>query len=84
MMELNPNSPISERVQALLADAIQVPMDIINPDLAFGDLSQWDSLGPMEVMMRLEEHFGIEINPDTIAELISIPEICAYLENHHD
>jgi acyl carrier protein len=83
MMEPIPNSPISEQVQALLADAIQVSPDMITPDLAFGDLPQWDSLGHMEVMMRLEEQFDVEINPDTIAELISIPDICTYLENNH-
>ena len=30
--------------------------------------------------MLLEERFGIEINADTIAQLISIPEIRAHLE----
>ena len=73
-------SGLTERVQALLAEAIQVPPDLVTPDLAFGDLPQWDSLGHMEVMMRLEDQFGIEISADTIAELISIPEICTYLQ----
>lgn len=73
-------SGLTERVQALLAEAIQVPPDIVTPDLAFGDLPQWDSLGHMEVMMHLEDQFGIEISADTIAELISIPEICTYLQ----
>ena len=76
-------SPFVERVQALVADALQVPQEMVTSDLAFGDLPQWDSLGHMEVMMRLEEQFGVEINPDTIASLISIPEICAYLEDNH-
>jgi acyl carrier protein len=74
------NSTNCTQVQTLVAEAIQVPSDIVSPDLAFGDLPQWDSLGHMEVMMRLEEEFGIEISAETIAELISIPEICAYLE----
>ena len=82
-MDDKANFHYSERVQALLADSLQVPQDIVTPDLAFGDLPQWDSLGHMEIMMRLEEQFGVEINPDTIASLISIPEICAYLEDNH-
>ena len=73
----------AEAVRALLADALQVPKDMITPDMAFGDLPQWDSLGHMEVMMRLEEQYGVEISPDTIASLISIPDICAHLENNH-
>lgn len=73
-----------QRVQTILAEAIQVQPDEVTPELAFGDLPQWDSLGHMEVMMRLEEQFGVEINADTIAALVSVPEICKYLEekNH--
>jgi acyl carrier protein len=79
-MHTDQKENLNEQVQAVLAEAIQVPSDQVTPDLAFGDLPQWDSMGHMEVMMRLEEQFGIEINADTIAELVSIPEICAYLK----
>ena len=71
---------LTERVQALLVEALQVEPDIVTPELTFGDLPQWDSLGHMEVMMRLEEHFSVEINADTITALISVPKICAYIE----
>jgi acyl carrier protein len=63
----------------LLADALHVPPQEVTPELAFGDLPQWDSMGHMEVMMRLEEAFGIEITAETIAALTSVPAICAYL-----
>ena len=79
-MDRQTNSSLNERVQTLLAEAIQVPFEMVTPDLAFGDLPQWDSLGHMEVMMRLEEQFGVAINADTIAELISVPEICKFLQ----
>jgi len=69
-----------KRVQDILAEALQVPPDEISPQLAFGDLPQWDSMGHMEVIMRLEESFGIEVNADTIAGLTSVPTICSYLE----
>ena len=75
---------LTERVQALLVEALQVEPGIVTPELTFGDLPQWDSLGHMEVMMRLEEHFGVEINGDTIAALISVPEICTYIEEQSD
>ena len=77
---MNPSPILIEQIQALLAEAIQVPVEEITPDLAFGDLPQWDSMGHMEVMLRLEEKFGVEINADTIAALISIPEIVKHLE----
>lgn len=81
---MSSNPSLVAQVQALLAEAIQAPPELVTPDLAFGDLPQWDSLGHMEVMLRLEEQFGVVIDTDTIARLISIPEICKYLEaNHH-
>jgi acyl carrier protein len=77
-MELSQTN-LTEQVQSLLADALQVRPQEVTPELAFGDLPQWDSMGHMEVMMRLEEAFGIEITAETIAALTSVPAICAYL-----
>jgi len=78
-MNINEKNVLNERVRAILADVFQVPQDEVTQQLAFGDLLQWDSLGHMDVMMRLEEEFGVEINTDTIAELVSVPAICEYI-----
>lgn len=71
---------LNQQVQAVLVEALQVEPELVTPELSFGDIPQWDSMGHMEVMMRLEENFGVEINPDTIANLISVPEICTYID----
>ena len=81
-MSIDQNLNLSSRVQGLLADAIQVPLDLVSTDLTFGDLPQWDSLGHMEVMLKLEEEFGVAIDAETIARLISVPEICRFLEEN--
>ena len=78
------SAELTEQVRDLLAGALQVPAEAVTAGLSFGDLPQWDSMGHMEVMMQLEEHFGVEVSADTIAALTSIPAICAYLkENGH-
>jgi acyl carrier protein len=75
---------LSAQVQSTLAEALRVSPEQVGMELAFGDLPQWDSMGHMEVMMALENRFGIEISADTIAALTSIPAICAYIqENGH-
>ncbi len=71
--------PITEQVQRLLAEVFQVGMQDIGPELAFGEIPQWDSMGHMDVMMGLEEQFGVEISTETIGELTSIPAICTYI-----
>jgi acyl carrier protein len=70
---------LTQQIQAVLVEALQVPPELITPELAFGDLPQWDSMGHMEVMMYLEQRFGIEINNDTIAGLTSVPAIEQYI-----
>ena len=71
-------------LQALLVEALHITEEQATPNLAFGDLPQWDSMGHMEVMMLLEQRYNVEINADTIGALTSVPAIRAYLkENGH-
>ena len=69
------NNEVFDKVRTVLAEALKVEAEEISSDTAFGDLPQWDSMGHMEVMILLEEHFGVEINAETISELISVQAI---------
>ena len=73
-------SALVGQIQTLLVEALKAPPELVTPELSFGDLPQWDSMGHMDVIMRLEESFRIEVNADTIAGLTSVPVICGYLE----
>ena len=75
---------LTAQVQSALIQALRLPPEQVTPELSFGDLPQWDSMGHMEVMMVLEAQFGVEINAETIAALTSVPAICTYIqENGH-
>ena len=82
-MEFSHQTYLSQ-VQAVLVNALQVPPETVTPDLNFGDIPQWDSMGHMEVMMWLESEYGVEINAETIASLTSVSAICSYLQNMTD
>ena len=69
------NTELLNKIQTVLAQALKVEVTDISPETTFGDLPQWDSLGHMELMILLEEHFGVEINADTITNLISVQAI---------
>jgi len=81
-MEMNQPTSLDKRIQSLLVEALQVPPEQVTPDLQFGDLPQWDSMGHMEVMIMLEAEFNVEINADTIAELTSSSTIRKYLKDN--
>jgi acyl carrier protein len=71
---------LAGKVIQTLAQALNVDLGEINVETEFGDLPQWDSMGHMEVLVELEKHFGVEINADTITELVSVKAICAHIE----
>ncbi|MBE3066502.1 MAG: acyl carrier protein [Chloroflexi bacterium] len=74
------NDNLIVHVQETVAEALQVPIRQIAPNLAFGGIKEWDSMGHMGVMMLLEERFGISIDAEIIAALTSVPAICEYIQ----
>ena len=83
-MDEHQTTTLVQNIQALLVEALHITEAQVAPDLAFGDLPQWDSIGHMEVLILLEQRYDVEINADTIATLTSIPAISVYLqENGH-
>ncbi len=77
---MNPeNDELLKRVQDMVAEALQVPPGLVLPDLAFGGIPAWDSMGHMGVMMLLEERFGVPIDADGIATLTSVPAIYEHI-----
>ena len=71
---------VTDTVRAIVADALQVSLDDVAATLEFGGIKQWDSMGHMEIMLRLEAQFGVEVSEETITTLTSIPAMCAHIE----
>lgn len=68
------------KVQAVFVEVFRAAPEEIPPDLQFGDLPAWDSMGHMDLMVALETAFGIEITAETISTLISIPAILEHIQ----
>jgi len=73
-----------DKIRAVLAGVFNVEISDVSVELEFGDLPQWDSMGHMDVMMALEEEFGIEINAETISALTSIALITEHINHKND
>jgi acyl carrier protein len=76
--------PVADRVKKIIVDQLGVEEDLVNPDASFVDDLGADSLDTVELVMALEEEFGIEI-PDEDAEKITrVREAVDYIEKHGD
>jgi acyl carrier protein len=66
---------VDETVGSLLAEVLQIPASGITEDLAMKDVEAWDSLKHMELIVSLEQSFGIELTFDDIVAMRSVAEI---------
>ena len=73
------NPETFEKVRQVMSVALDVPAAAITPEMKFGDIPQWDSMGHMELMMALEANFNVEVTADSISALIGVPEICEHI-----
>lgn len=62
-------------VENLLSEILQIPASTITEDLAMKDVVAWDSLKHMELIVSLEQNFGIELSFDDIVAMQSVGEI---------
>lgn len=75
------NHEIQEKVRQIIADELGVAKKKVTPKACFKNLGA-DSLDMVELIIRTEEEFGIEI-PDKDAEkLTCVCDVYKYLEQH--
>ena len=74
--------PVADRVKKIIVDQLGVEEETVTPDASFVDDLGADSLDTVELVMALEEEFGIEI-PDEDAEKITrVKEATGFIEKH--
>lgn len=73
---------LESKVKSIIVDELGCEDSEVSPKARFYEDLGADSLDYIELVMRFEEEFGIEI-PDADAEkLLSVGEATAYIESH--
>lgn len=72
---------IFQQLRDIMAVTLSVPPDRITQTSAQDDFAGWDSLGHINLMVALEDAFGIELQVEDFAKLASVPAILDYLAN---
>ena len=69
-----------EKVQNILADQFEVAADSISADTNIVDDLGADSLDVVELIMSVEDEFGISIPDEDATELMTVGKIVEYIE----
>ncbi|MBF0131546.1 MAG: acyl carrier protein [Magnetococcales bacterium] len=73
-------STIAERVKKIVVEQLQVEASQVTDDANFVDDLGADSLDTVELVMALEEEFGMEIPDDAAEKIQTVRQAIAYIE----
>jgi acyl carrier protein len=69
------------KVSTLMADIFSVSISEITRETSQIDLDNWDSVQHLNLMLALEEEFGVTLDVDDLSALTSVTAILNYLES---
>jgi acyl carrier protein len=71
-----------ERLKKLVVEQLGVEEDEVKPEASFVDDLNADSLDLVELIMSLEEEFGMEISDEDAEKIKSVGDAQEYIEEH--
>lgn len=78
-MDYNEDVSHTYKVRAILASLLDVPIEQIAADATMDDIEQWDSLIQMNLVIALEDEFGVVIPDTEVGSMVTIPLINSLL-----
>ena len=64
-----------DKINEIIIETLKVSEEQTELNLGMDDVANWDSLTHMNLIVSIEDEFGIEISGDDIAEMISFESI---------
>ena len=74
------DNPIEQRVKDIIVEQLGVKPDQVVPAAKFIEDLGADSLDTVELVMALEEEFGIEVPDEQAEKLQSVGDVIKYVE----
>lgn len=75
-------SSTEEKVKQIIVEQLGVDEAEVTPTASFIDDLGADSLDTVELVMALEEGFGIEIPDEDAEKITTVKDALAYIESH--
>jgi acyl carrier protein len=73
---------LEEKVKKIIVDQLGVDAAEVTPEASFIEDLGADSLDTVELVMALEEEFGIEIPDEEAEKIVTVKDAVAYIKSH--
>jgi len=74
-----PGSTLSQ-VKEILAREWNVSVSAIPDDAELNVYEKWDSLGHISMLLALADEFNIDVTPENVQALLTLPKIVSFLD----
>lgn len=71
-----------QEIKSLIAKTLDVTIDIIDNELAIGDIPEWDSLAHLRIIMAIEKELGIRLEIEETIEIEDVEDIIDAVQSH--
>ena len=71
---------VLEKVKAILSEQFDVEEDSITPDTNLSEDLEADSLDVVDLLMSIEDEFGIEVPDEEIENIKTVDQLVKYIE----
>ena len=73
---------VFEKVQKIISENLNVPLEKVTMDTHLVDDLGADSLDAVELIMSLEEEYGIEVDDEAAQNMKYVRDLVNYIEEH--
>lgn len=77
-------STIYDRLKGIVTEQLGVDEEEVTPEASFVDDLNADSLDLVELIMSLEEEFGLEISDEDAEGIKTVGDAASYIEEHQN
>ncbi|KMT69091.1 acyl carrier protein [Helicobacter pylori] len=74
------NTNLFETIRAVIAEQLEIDVSQVTPEAKFVKDLGVDSLDIVELIMALEERFGIEIPDEQAEKIVNVGDVMRYIE----
>ena len=69
-----------EKIQAMLAEALNLPLEKVTPNAKIVEDLGADSLDVVELLSRLEDEYGVMIPDEEVENLVTVADVATEIE----
>jgi acyl carrier protein len=71
---------VPSSLRNIFADTLEISSDEVTPELSADSVETWDSFRHLQLILSIEDEYGVQFDPQKIPELTTVAKVQEALE----